>query len=521
MKKIYWLLLLVSLLLLLAGCQDPTESGSSDSGSEETNQEGEASEGGTLTITDLSEGQSLDPHVVTDAASMRYIENMYNTLFKYEKGTYGEIEGDLVEDYEVSDDGTVYTLTLHDGVTFHNGDALTSEDVKYSIERIIENEVRAAQFESLESIETPDDTTVVLTLAEPVAPFLTFLAYPMNAIVNKTIVDENGGDLAGADAGSGPFTLGEWTKDQEMVLEKYEDYFKDGLPYLDKVVWRSIPDETARTTAIRNGEIDILLQTQPKDVQVLEQADNVNVETVAGTYWEYVGLNTEAGPLSDPKVRQAIAWAVDRDAVNDVVKLGQATPLRSGPIPDNHWAHLEDAVYPEQDLDKARQLLEEAGVSDLSLTMKVSTNQAQIDAAQVIKQQLQEVGVTVEVVSQEDSVFFDALGNGDFEMTVVGWVGFVDPDEFLYNIFHTDGMYNQQAYSNPDVDALLEQGRKEMDKEKRTEIYAEAQRMIAEDAPMVFLYANPQTSALSDRVSGFDVHPTVTTISLEETKVDQ
>jgi peptide/nickel transport system substrate-binding protein len=520
LKKLL-LLTAFAMVFVLTACS----SGSSENTNEESktkNNEnvsnGEPQYGGELTIVDLSDGQSLDPHVVTDAASMRYIENMYNTLLRYKNGTYGELEGDLVNEYTISEDGKKYTFQLHEGVLFHNGDELTSEDVKYSIERIVENEVRGAQFSAVQSIETPEDYKVVITLKEPVAPFLTFLANPVNAIVNKAIVEENDGSLDNVDAGSGPFMLVEWKKDQALTLEKNENYFKEGKPYLDKVVWRSIPDETSRTTALRNKEIDIVLQVSPKDIPILEKADGIKVESVTGTYWEYLGLNTSSGPLADKKVRQAIAWAIDREALNTVIKFGQATVLKNGPIPPGHWAQSEDEIYPKRDLDKAEALLKEAGYENgFSVTLKVSPNQPQVDAAQVIKQQLKEVGIEVEVLSQEKSVFFEALGKKDFEMTVVGWVGFVDPDEFLYNIFHTDGLYNQQSYSNEKVDELLEKGRKTIDQNERIKIYNEAQTLIAEDAPMVFLYANPQTSAMVEGVNGFDVNPTVSTTSLEDT----
>lgn len=474
--------------------------------------------GGELIIVDLNDAKGLDPHTETNAQSMRYIENMYNTLFKYQEGTYGEIEGELVKEYEISKDGKVYTLLLHRNVKFHNGDSLTSEDVKYSIERIQEMEVRAPQFEAVQSIETPDDITVVITLTEPVAPFLTFLAYPMNVVVNKTVVEQNGGQLNNADAGSGPFKLVEWKKDQEMILEKFEDYFKEGLPYLDRVVWKAIPDETSRTTAIRNKEIDIILQLSPKDIQLLSKAEEIDVISVPGTYWEYIGLNVTKGPLQEKEVRQAISWAVDREEMNKVVKFGQATPLTGGPIPPGHWASGDINIYSERDLDKAKELLESAGYVDgFDITLKVGQNQAQIDAAQVVKQQLADIGIRVEVVQQEDSIFFDGLGKQDFEMTIVGWVGFVDPDEFLYNIFHTGEVWNQQAYSNNKVDELLEKGRVAMDEEERKQIYKDAQSLIAEDAPMIFLYANNQSSALREGIHGFDVNSTVTTISLENT----
>lgn len=534
-KLAFWLCAFF-LIMLLAACSSNTDEGANNNNDtdNETNQndgsndQGENTsdsgpvEGGELAIADLNGAQGLDPHKETGAQSMRYIENMYNTLFKYKEGTYGEIEGELVKDYNISDDGLEYTFELVDGVTFHNGDPLTSEDVKYSIERIVEMVVRAPQFESVKSIETPDDTTVVITLSEPVAPFLTFLANPMNAIVNQTIVEENGGSLDTVDAGSGPFQLVEWKKDQQLVLEKFNDYFKEGLPYLDRVVWKTIPDETARTTAIRNDELDIILQLSPKDITILEAADGINVESVTGSYWEYIGLNVTEGPLQEKAVRQAIAWAVDREELNNAVKFGMATPLPSGPIPPGHWAFAETNNYPKQDQEKAKELLAEAGYENgFDISLKVGQNQAQIDAAQVVKQQLAEVNINVEVVQQEDSVFFEQLGQHDFEMTIVGWVGFVDPDEFLYNIFHTGEVYNQQEYSNSSLDELLEKGRTITDQAERKEIYTEAQNIIAEDAPMVFLYANQQASAIRDGVEGFDVNPTVTTISLEGTWIDR
>ncbi len=483
----------------------------------------EAKYGGTLTLTDFSfsSARTLDPHTAQAAGSMRFIENIYNTLLKYEKGEYGSLVGDLAESYTISEDAKVYTFNLHQGVKFHNGDQLTAEDVKFSVERIIEKEARAQHFSALEKIETPDDYTVVITLSEPVSPFLTYLAYPMNAVVNKSVVEENDGDLSNTDAGSGPFKLNIWERDQFLVLDKFEDYFVSGRPYLDRVYFNIIDDETARTTALRNKELDIILQVSAKNIDRLDEYPGINVESKAGTYWEYLGLNTRKGPLAEKKVRQAIAWAVNRNTLNQMVKFNQATVLTGGPIPPGHWADDELKVYPAQDIEKAKSLLAESGYADgFELSLIVLSNPDQLNAAQVIKAQLAQVGINVEIKSLESSVYFDNLGSGEFEMTVIGWVGFVDPDEYLYNIFHTDGIWNQQGYSNPEVDQLLEEGRRVSDQSQRKEIYQEAQKLIAEDAPMVFLYVNPQASALQDYVKGFDVNPTVTTISLSETWLD-
>lgn len=480
--------------------------------------------GGTLSITDFSfsSARTLDPHLAQAAGSMRFIENMYNTLLKYKKEEYGSITGDLAKNYTITNDGKKYTFKLYQGVKFHDGSELTSADVKFSIERIIAKKVRAQQFSAVDKIETPDKYTVVITLKEPVAPFLTYLAYPMNAIVSQKITESNNNDLSSIDAGSGPFKLNLWERDQYLILDKFNDYFIQGKPYLDRVYLKVIDDETARTTALRNQELDLILQVSAKNIDRLAQYSDINVKSVAGTYWEYLGLNTRKGPLADKKVRQAIAWGINRDTLNKMVKFDKATVLTSGPIPPGHWAADDLAVYPAQDLAKAKKLLADSDYSNgFETTLIVLSNPDQLNAAQVIKAQLAPLGIKVKIKSLESSVYFDKLGSGDFDMTVIGWVGFVDPDEYLYNIFHTDGIWNQQGYSNPEVDQLLEDGRRTSDQATRKEIYQKAQTIIAQDAPMVFLYVNPQASALQDYVKGFDINPTVTTISLVDTWLDQ
>ncbi|MCQ2009961.1 ABC transporter substrate-binding protein [Sporolactobacillus sp. STSJ-5] len=515
MKKLSFLMCFLLLFGILTAC---SSSNTSSGGTSTSKSDQKPVYGGTLTIADLNDAKGLDPHKETNAQSFHYIENMYDTLFQYKKGKYGVIEKDLVKDYKISKDGKIYTLHLYNNVKFHNGDPLTSKDVKYSINRIKKMGVRAQQFEAVSSIQTPDKTTVVITLKQAVAPFLTFLANPMNAIVNQKVVDAHGGKLDQTDAGSGPFKLVSWKKDQEMVLEKNKSYFKKGLPYLNKVVFKAIPDDTGRTTAIRNKELNIDLQLSSKDKLLLQKSPGINVKSVTGTYWEYIGLNVTKGPLKNKDVRDAIAWAVDRDALNKQVKFGQATPLTGGPIPPGHAYYANLNTYNKRDVSKAKHLLADAGYpKGFSVTLKVGQTQDQIDAAQVVKAQLKDVGIKVKIQQQEDSVFFNALGKKQFEMTIVGWVGFVDPDEFFYNIFHTGGAYNQQGYSNKKVDQLLDEGRVTMDQTKRKQIYEQAQKLIVEDAPMVFLYANNQSSAMTDNVHGFDVNPTVTTKSLEST----
>ncbi len=512
MKKLISLILVIILVFTLTGCNGQNKDESSS---------GQMAQVMQIIVGIQSDGKSLDPHVVTDAASMRLIENMYSTLVRYKDGTYGEIEPDLAKEYSISDDGKVYTFILNENVKFHNSDKIVnSEDVKYSIERIISNEVRANQFEMVESIETPDDTKVIINLKDAVSPFLTYLANPMNAIVNKEVVEKEGLDFA--DGGCGPFILESWEKDQQLTLIKNADYFIEGLPKLDKVIYKPIPDETSRVIALQNKEIDFLLDITNKDVEQLKTNEDIIIDSVPGTFWEYVGINTEKEPLNNVKVRQAVAHAIDREEINQVVKFGKATVLDGGLLPPGHWAYADLHLYPKRDIEKAKSLLKEAGFENgITLQLKVGSDfQYQVDAAQIIKQQLQEAGITVEVLAQESGIFFEGLGAHDFQLAIVGWLGFVDPDEFLYNIFYTDGTYNQQGYSNPQLDKLLDKGRRETDIQERANIYKQAQEIISTDAPMAFLYMNECTCAYLKHVKGYDTNPMVTTLSLRKAYIE-
>ncbi|NBC11339.1 MAG: peptide ABC transporter substrate-binding protein [Planctomycetes bacterium] len=499
--------------LLAVGC-----GASPPSSAPPTNEPTEPVAGGELIVATLADAGRLDPHMVTDAASMRIIENLYSTLLTYGEG-YGDFRNDLATSLEISDDQLVYTLELRKGAMFHSGRVVTAEAVKFSLQRIIDKGVRAQHFDVIESIEVVDPHRLTLTLSRPSAPFRSYLAHPMNAIVDPQAVEEADGKLDSTDAGSGPFKLVTWKRDQRIVMTRHDGYHVEGRPYLDRLVFRPITDQTARTTALRTGEVHLVLEVSPKDVMILNKAAGVTVESVPGTFWEYIGLNCAKPPFDDARLRRAVAYGVDRAQLNQLVKFGKATELYGGHIPPNHWAHADLTLFKDKNPGDARFLFDAAGVEEpLPVELIVDSGVSyQVRAAEVIKQQLEPVGFAVTIRGLESSVFFDRLGRGDFEMTVVGWMGFVDPDQWTWNLFHSEGKYNQQGYANAEVDELLGRGRRPLDRAARQEIYAEAQRLIAEEAPMVFLYLNDQASAWRDTVHGYRVHPTATSRALVDT----
>lgn len=482
-------------------------------------------EASILKVALQSSGRTLDPHRAVDAASIRMTENMYSGLLRY-ASEYGEWEYDLAKSHQRSKNGLTYTFELRRGILFHNsGNEMTAEDVRYSIERIIDKQIRAEHFALLDRVEVVSRYRVAFHLKQPMASFLSVLSYPMNVIVERPDdgKDLSEGEFSQRSFGTGPFQFESWQKGRRLILKRSSKYYEEELPYLDELHYRPISDETARTIALRNREVDLVLSVPHRDVETLKEASHVRVFSEAGTFWEYIGLNTKTEPFDDIRVRQAVAWAVDRKEINDIVKLGQSRPLQGGILPPEHWAYADFEQYPQPDLARAKELLAEAEV-ELPLQMELLVGSAfeyQVDAAQVVKQQLQDIGIEVEIRAQESSIFFDALGHGEFEMTVVGWLGFVDPDEWLYNIFHSKGKWNQQSYQNKEVDELLEAGRRELRRSKRKEIYRKIQMILAREAPMVFLYINPQISAALNSVENFRVHPTETAISLRSVKVNR
>lgn len=493
------------------GTSSPGEGGSAAAA------EAQAEAKDSLIIAKQSDPSGLDPHTVTDEAAIVCIENMYDRLFEYTK-TYGEVEKALVDDYTVEGD-THYIFKLKQGVKFHSGRELKAEDVVYSLQRIIDQGVRASHFEQIESMKAADDYTVEITLSEPFAPFLTYLAHPMNVIVDKDVVEENGGNLNKADAGSGLYQLEKWTPGTEMTVVKFDGHRNAGNAKVRKVIYKTIEDATARATALRNGEVDMILDVTEQEVAVMKSSPDVNIESVPGTFWEYLGMNCENQYLSNAKVREAVAYAIDREMINKAVKLGNATILADANIPPTHSAYLGNNKYAKRDVEKAKSLLAEAGyqAGDISVTIKAGSDwQYQVDAAQMIKQQLAEAGINAEVSAMESGLFFDDLNNGRFDMSVVGWSGFVDEDEYVYNLFKTGGAYNQQLYSNPELDKLLEEGRRTIDQNARITIYKEIQTILENDSPMAFLYMNNYSVAMRNNVKGYTVHPTGTTLFIRD-----
>jgi len=469
-----------------------------------TPSEAKPSKGGTLTIAISANPDGLDPHKTVAAVTFEVTKSIYDTLV--ETDTQGNLHPGLAERWEASEDGLRWTFYLRKGVKFHNGREMTSADVKASFERILNPETkspRAKDYAIIEEIETPDDYTVVFVLKEPRAAFLSNLAYGWAAIVP---VEEE--DLRNHPVGTGPFRFVEWVPDSHIKLKRFDDYFLKGQPYLDEVVFKVMPDPAAKLAALKAGEVDVVDQVPPQEVEGLrgDPALKLIQAPVNGIY--IMALNNAREPFSKKEVRQAITYAVDKKGLINAAQWGQGTPIGSHMPPVSpFYVDLTDR-YP-YDPEKAKELLAEAGYPDgfeVTLIMPQPYD-FHIRICEVIADYLSKIGVKAKLETYEWGTWLKQVYFGrDYQATCIGHTGRLDPDPFL-NRYVSDAKENYMNYNNPRYDEIIRQAAVLTDAEKRKELYAEAQRILADDAVALYLMSPLWTVGMRKEVEGWKIYP--------------
>jgi peptide/nickel transport system substrate-binding protein len=448
---------------------------------------------------------SLDPHTSSSYSSSLVIEQVYSGLIQFDENM--NIQPDLAESWTVSPDGLIYDFKVRQGVKFHNGRAMTSEDVVYSLNRVKDpngGSPRSYLLEDVKSIDAPDPSSVRITMNKPFAALLSHLDTFM-AIVPKEVVEQNG-DLSKTMVGTGPFKFVEFVPNTHARLTRNENYHEQGLPYLDALTWLPIPDDSTRTANIQTSTVDFADQIAQKDITTLHSQTGVQLAHGASTLHDYLMLNTTRKPFSDVRVRQAIAYGIDRKLMTDTILFGFGTPMDGGIIPSWHWAYADLHMYAKPDIAKAKQLLSDAGYPNgFSVTVGAGSNyQAQVQEAEMLKDQLKQIGVEVTPNPTEWGTYIDnVVTKKDFDAAIIGWIGAIDPDDWMYSRFHSGEKWNTSGYSNTPVDQALAQGRAATDQAKRKPLYNQADQTIVTEAPFVFFFLYDQYEASRDYVKGY------------------
>lgn len=481
-----------------------------------------AQEGNTLIMARAVDATGLDPHTQTAFASLRLLELVYEPLVRTDETL--AIVPALAESWAFSEDGLQLTFAIRQGVTFHDGSDLTSADVKASLDRVLLEETGAAarsNLLSITSIDTPDDYTVVLNLSLADVPLVAALATTNIAIIPSELIES--GDPATTPVGTGPFKLDNWTPDEVTNLSAFADYWGEG-PFVDGVEIRIIPDEATIMAALRAGEIDFAMFNDPLIATLPTGDADITINRAPDLSYHVLQLRASEEPLNILEVRQAISCAIDRQAVLDTAALGEGTVTGPLTVPVYQIDSSELFCY-EQDVERARELMAEAGMEEgFTLPMIVANAEppTALSEAQVIQEQLAEIGITVEIEPMELSVYVDRWLAGDFVSAIALNGGRVDPYTMYVRYWTSDAQFAETAgYGDETLDSLMRQGQIETDPDARYEIFAEFQRYITEAAPWIWLYNGYTYTGQQNYVTGFVPNPTGSIFGLSQVQISR
>jgi len=454
---------------------------------------------------------NLDPRVGLDAQSERIGELLFDSLVHRDE--HFQLKPFLADSWEIPDPQT-YIFHLHKGVRFHNGQPLTSRDVKWTFDSLATGKIRsskAATYNKIASIDAPDEATVIFHLKEPMASLLWNLSDGAIGIVPYG----SGEEFNQHPIGSGPFRFVSAQQDKDVVIERNPNYWETA-PHLERIEFNVIPDATTRALELRKHSADIAINSLTADtVLALRKDPGLTVIQTPGTIYSYLALNLRDPILKNIRVRHAMAYAIDVQPIIRYLLRNQAQPAYSI-LPPEHWAYDGDVERYPYDPAEARALLDEAGYPAKAgvrfhVTMKCSSDDATRLMAVVLQQQLREVGIALDIRSFEFATFYSDITKGAYQIHSLRWIGGnQDPDIFEY-VFDSASFppkrANRTFFSDPRVDELIKEGRTTLDQDKRKVIYDEIQRIIAKQLPYINLWYLDNVLVHTNRVRGITVGP--------------
>jgi peptide/nickel transport system substrate-binding protein len=459
----------------------------------------------------------LDPHIVTAFSSTMIVNGtLYEGLTAVDKDL--TVGPSLAESWTISPDGKTYTFKLRPNVKFHDGSAMDATDVAASIRRVQSKEIAsplASRVASIESVNAVDPQTVELKLKEPTAPLLSSLATIM---IVPSEVETNKDVLQRAPNGTGPFKFQEWQPNGFIQLARHDGYWQQGLPKLAGVKFNIVPESATRQVGLVNGQYALLPNIDAATALQLKGKPKVKLDETLELAYALIGMNVSKPPFDNPKVREALNYAVNRQEIVDAALFGAGVP--GGPLSPalKTWA-LDVKEFPcyKPDPAKAQALLKEAGVAmPVTVTMSVLPRQDIKDIAQVVQEELNKAGFKVELKNQELGQFIQDWRNSNFDLFASTNAGNPDPDEYFYRTFRTGGSTNVFKYSNPEVDRLLDTARSSLDPAARKTAYNEVQKTLACTGPIAHLTYGTLFSGFRDTLKGYEVMPNRSLVLLRE-----
>lgn len=525
MKRRVSVCFMAALLIMtaLSGCTGGTGESSEDKSSNESTvaessqdaasqgtealDAGEPVYGGKVVVGVQQDIDSLDPHKATAAGTKEILFNIFEGLVKPDPN--GNLMNAVASDYSVSEDGLTYTFTLRDGVKFHNGNAVTAEDVKYSLDRVSGLLDGTALISTLSadkggitSVDILDEKTVQVTVGSANLE----LIYSFTAAI---IPAGSGEDIDAQPVGTGPFSFVSYTPQEGIVVAKNADYWQEGLPYLDEVEFKIVTGANTALPELKGGSIDIYPYLT--DSQANELEGSMQVIAAPSNVVQALFLNNADDTLKDVRVRQAICYALDKDSVNEFVFGGNGAIVSAAMLPtmQSYYVDLNDMYGTGANIEKAKELLTEAGFPDgIDFEIKVPSNyEVHVQTAEVVAEQLNAANIHTTIVLVEWETWLSDVYNGrKYQGTISGITTDLTPG-YLLNRFQTESSKNFINYANPAFDETYAKAAASLDLSEKADYYKELQRLMAEDAGTAFLSVPPITVAIKPELSGYTFYP--------------
>lgn len=497
-----WILGIV-LVLVLAACSPASAPADSDgeAADEPAAAEETSDQQGTLRVASLAIVQT-DPALISSDSEVMIANQVYDYLVDI--ASDNSIIPRLAQEWSTSEDGLTWTFTLAEGATFHDGSPVTAGDVVWTFDRLRDPESGFATttlYENIDTIEATSDSEVVFTLKQT-NPFFLYDLSDNHALILKAET-EDPTDFNG----SGPFRVVDYVPEDRLILEANPDYFIEGQPNVAGMEIIFFSEQTAYVDALRGGQIDLIISLPTSLYESLQQEPGMVTYEVPTNGFDVIRIRSDREPGSNPNVVKAMKMATDREAIFQLIaqgygEIGLDSPI--GPLYTQYF--LEDAPVPEYDPEGAKALLAEAGYPDgLSLTLHVPDTGNRPDLAAVIKDQWEQAGFSVDLSVEQEGIYYGEDGWLEVDWGITGWGSRPYPQFYLDVMLTSDAIWNESRYSNPEFDELVEIAGTTLDEDERVEAYAEIQRILAAEGPLIIPYFFPQFAASSDKVEGFDL----------------
>ncbi len=509
---------LITLTLLLTGC--PDSGAAANGGGNGGDGGGTAGGPGYLIYARSTDATTLDPAEVLYGEDAKVTENVYETLVTFEDAGIGLVPKLATALPTISEDGKTWTFTLRQGVTFHDGTAFDAAAVVFSFERLVSADHPHAPkqrpygptYGVIEKVEATGDHEVVFSLKEPSAVFLQQLAMFPVGIVSPTAVKERGEDYRKSPSGTGPYKLEEWRHREKLSLVRYDGYWGE-KPAIERVIFQPVSDSQTALEMLKNGEAHIVDHVTLADIEAIEKNENLYVARTPSLNVGYLAFNMNKPPYNDQKFRDAVALAIDRDALNKFVYYGLATPSKTI-VPPVIWGDTSELTPYEHDLEKAKKLITEVDLGSEPIELWHMTFARPYmpepnRVAEFVKDALSKIGLEVKLQGFEKASYTNKTKDPDHPMCLLGWnADYADPDNFLYFLLHGEAGddLNISFWRNAEFDTKVKAAQSELDPAKRKALYARAAELYRAEKPSISLVHVPQLAAVSKAVE-YEVHP--------------